>query len=147
MIPLDASRLLIAMAGSYFVKDATAVVKRFGKLKPITQRTRAMETLEDCLAQRLAELPMDVHPGEVARHSPEWHPPFGSTRLAETALQLLDPMPTGEESDELDRCAILRWLNQRGRAEVVARKAQNNWSAAPRLPIYSSSIGDIRFSR
>ncbi|SPP93273.1 MULTISPECIES: hypothetical protein [Bradyrhizobium] len=159
MTPLDASRLLIAMAGSYFVKDATAVVKRFGRLKPITQRTRVTETLEDCLAKRLAELPMDVRPAEVERHSPEWHQRFGSTRLAETALQLLDPMPRGEESDKLDRYAILRWLNQRGRAEVVvfgpqgAKQLERGTEIADLLDLQEwagstiPSISDLRFRK
>lgn len=119
MTPLDAARLLIAMAGSYFVKDATAVLSRFGKLQPITQRTRLTATLEECLAQCIAELPMAAPTSEELPRSPEWHQRFGSRRLVETALQLLDPMPRGEETDGLARYAILRWLNQRERPEVI----------------------------
>lgn len=119
MTPLDAAKLLIAMAGSYFVKDAPSVLKRFGKLRPITQRTRLSDTLEDCLAQRLAEFSIDIPAHEVPNRSPEWHRRFGSTRLVETALQLLDPMPRGEHTDELARYAIMRWLNHRGRPEVL----------------------------
>ena len=35
MTPLDASRLLIAVAGSTFAKDSVDVLKRFAKLKPV----------------------------------------------------------------------------------------------------------------
>lgn len=115
----DAARLVIATAGSYFAKDSAAVLKRFGRLRPITKRTRLDETLEECLAECIADLPMELPPELEGHRSPEWHQRFGSRRLAETALQLLDPMPRKEENEELPRYAILRWLNRRGGGEVL----------------------------
>lgn len=115
----DAARLVIAAAGSYFAKDSTIVLKRFGKLRPITKRIRLGETLEECLAERIGELPMDLPPAMESHRSPEWHQRFGARRLAETALQLLDPMPRKEENERLPRYAILRWLNHRGGGEVL----------------------------
>ena len=120
MTPLDASRLVIASAGSIFAKDSEAVLERFAKLAPISSRTRVTETLEDFLARRIAELPMEIPPPEYVSPSPEWQQRFGSRRLAETALQLLDPIPTGnKKTDKLPRYAILRWLDHRGHGHVL----------------------------
>lgn len=58
MTPLDVSRLLIATAGSTFAKDSADVRKRFAKLKPLRTRS-AGDTLEQFLAVRIAELPME----------------------------------------------------------------------------------------
>lgn len=120
MTPLDASRLLIAAAGSYFAKDSARVLKGFGKLKPMGRRRRPFGTLEECLALRIGELPMDIPPPDLDRRSPEWHKRFNPRRLAETALQLLDPMPRNDETEKLSRFAILRWLDKNGHADVVA---------------------------
>jgi hypothetical protein len=120
MTPLDASRLVIASAGSIFAKDSVDVLMRFGKLVPISGRTRRTETLEESLAQRIAELPMDIPLPEHVSPSPEWQQRFGSRRLAETALQLLDAIPTNNKKiDRLPRFAILRWLNDRGHSAVL----------------------------
>lgn len=120
MTPLDASRLVIASAGSTFAKDSVDVLTRFAKLVPISGRTRRTETLEESLAQRIAELPMDIPPPDRVSPSPEWQQRFGSRRLAETALQLLDAIPTNNKKiDRLPRFAILRWLDDRGHSAVV----------------------------
>lgn len=119
MTSLDAARLVVAAVGSYFAKDSTLVLKRFGKLKPISKRGRLVQTLEECLADRIAELPMNIPPPEHVSPSPEWQQWFGSRRLAETALQLLDPMPKSDRTDEFPRYAILRWLDHRGHSQVL----------------------------
>ncbi|MGB3486528.1 MAG: hypothetical protein WBA62_00350 [Xanthobacteraceae bacterium] len=120
MTPLDASRLVIASAGSIFAKDSIDVLARFAKLVPISKRTRHTATLEESLAQRIAELPMDIPHLERVSPSPEWQQRFGSRRLAETALQLLDPIPAyGETTNQLPRYAILRWLDHRGHSNVL----------------------------
>ena len=66
------------------------------------------------------ELPMDIPLAEHVSPSPEWQQRFGSRRLAETALQLLDAIPTNNKKiDRLPRFAILRWLNDRGHSAVL----------------------------
>jgi hypothetical protein len=118
--PLDASRLVVTSAGSIFAKDSVDVLTRFAKLVPISGRTRRTETLEESLAQRIAELPIDVPLPEHVSPSPEWQQRFGSRRLAETTLQLLDAIPTNNKKiDRLPRFAILRWLNDRGHSTVL----------------------------
>lgn len=63
---------------------------------------------------------MDVPPSEHVSPSPEWPQRFGSRRLAETALQLLDPIPTNNKKiHKLPRFAILRWLSDNGRSTVL----------------------------
>lgn len=120
MTPLDASRLVIASAGSIFAKDSADVLTRFAKLVPISKRTRRTETLEESLAHRIAELPMEVPPPEHVSPSSEWQQRFGSRRLAETALQMLDAIPTNnKKTDKLPRFAILRWLDHRGHSNVL----------------------------
>ena len=120
MTPLDASRLVISSAGSLFAKDSVDVLARFAKLVPISGRSRRTETLEESLAQRIEELPFDAPPPEHVSPSPEWQQRFGSRRLAETALQMLDPIPTNSKRiDKLPRFAILRWLNDRGHSTVL----------------------------
>jgi predicted ArsR family transcriptional regulator len=52
MTPLDASRLIIAVAGSTFAKDSAAVLERFSKLEPLTKKGRGLK-LEDFLASRI----------------------------------------------------------------------------------------------
>lgn len=120
MTPLDASRLVISSAGSTFAKDSVDVLARFAKLIPISGRRRRTETLEESLAQRIEELPMDVPSPEHVSASPEWQQRFGSRRLAETALQMLDPIPTNDKKiDKLPRFAILRWLSDNGHSTVL----------------------------
>ena len=59
MSPLDAARLVIAVAGSTFAKDSADVLKRFANLKPLGSGSSA-ETLEVCLEKRIDELPLEV---------------------------------------------------------------------------------------
>ena len=76
MTPLDASRLLIATAGSTFAKDFADVLKRFAKLKPLRTRS-AGDTLEQFLAVRIAELPMEIPPADYVRQQVPSGRPFG----------------------------------------------------------------------
>jgi len=120
MSSLDAARLVIASAGSVFAKDSVDVLARFAKLVPISRRSGLTETLEDCLERRIGELPIEVPPPEHVSPSPEWQRRFGSRRLAETALQLLDPIPTDKTTKgTLPHYAILRWLDQSGHGKVL----------------------------
>lgn len=117
MTALDASRLVIAAAGSTFAKDSLQVLKRFAKLRPVRSRTRWAYALEDFLAELIAQLPMEVPPPEYVTTSLEWQQRFGSRRLADTALQLLDPIGAG--ADQLAGHAIVRWLDYRGHPNVL----------------------------
>jgi hypothetical protein len=91
MTPLDASRLLIASAASYFAKDSVLVLKRFKELRPISKRTRLTDTLENCLAKRIAELPMEVPPPEDVSPSPEWQQRFGARGSPKRPCSCLTP--------------------------------------------------------
>jgi hypothetical protein len=90
MTALDASRLLIASAGSTFAKDSFEVLTRFANLKPL-RRESSGDTLEKALARRIAELPIDVPPEDYVKRRVRSGRPFGSRRLTEDALQLLEP--------------------------------------------------------
>jgi hypothetical protein len=114
MTALDASNLLLAAAGSTFAKDSVEVLKRFAGLMPLTSRKRYPETLEHFLAHRIEELPMQIPPLELISQSREWHQRFSAQERAETALQLLDPLPVGNRTEELPRYAIARWIDERG---------------------------------
>jgi hypothetical protein len=121
MTPMDASRLLIATAGSYFAKDSARVLKRFGKLRPVGRRIRRpFGTLEECVALRIEEHPIVARERELRnpRSSPQ---KFASPRLADMALQLLDPLPLPkhDKTDDLPRFAIVRWLDNNGEADVA----------------------------
>jgi hypothetical protein len=120
MTPMDASRLLIATAGSYFAKDSARVLKRFGKLRPVGRRIRRpFGTLEECVALRIDELPLG--PPDPYLRNPKSHQKFASPRLADMALQLLDPLPLPkhDKTDDLPRFAIVRWLDNNGEADVA----------------------------
>jgi len=119
MTALDASRLIIAAAGSTFAKDSADVLKRFAKLRPISARTRITDPLEDFLAWRIEELSLGTPPIEHASAWPEWQKGFGSRRLAETALQLIDPIPISDKTAHLARYAIVRSIDHRGHPHVL----------------------------
>jgi hypothetical protein len=116
MTPLDASRLLIAAAGSTFAKDSVDVLKRFAKLKPVRPKS-ASGTLEQLLAIRIAELPMEILPEDYVRQQLPSGRPFGSRRLAEAALQLFDPI--GSACGDLPCFAVVRWLSFKGHSNVL----------------------------
>jgi hypothetical protein len=116
MTPLDASRLLIAAAGSTFAKDSVDVLKRFAKLKPVRPKS-ASGTLEQLLAIRIAELPMEILPEDYVRQQLPSGRPFGSRRLAEAALQLFDPI--GSACGDLPCFAVVRWLSFEGHSNVL----------------------------
>jgi hypothetical protein len=116
MTPLDASRLLIAIAGSTFAKDSADVLKRFAMLRPLRTRS-AGDTLEQFLAVRIAELPMEIPPADYVRQQVPSGRPFGSRRLAETALQLFEPIGSGR--DNLPCFAVVRWLSFKGHSNVL----------------------------
>jgi hypothetical protein len=112
MTSLEAARLILACAGSTFAKDSMEVLKRFAHLGPAGSKKSSI-SLEQFLAVRIGELPMYVQPeqrdGALGRS-------FGSRRLAQTALQLYEPI--GENVEELPRFAVVRWLEEKGHSKL-----------------------------
>lgn len=111
MTPLDASRLVIAAAGSTFAKDSAEVLRRFAKLKPLGSGSAA-ETLETCLEKRIDDLPLEVTASPYVEYKKPGQRPWGSQRLAEAALQLFEPM--GADVAKLARFALVRWITHGG---------------------------------
>lgn len=112
MTSLEAARLVLACAGSTFAKDSMEVLKRFAHLGPAGSR-KPSTSLERFLAARIAELPMFVQPERRERGLGR---SFGSRRLAQTALQLYEPI--GEKVEELPRFAVVRWLEEKGHSKL-----------------------------
>jgi hypothetical protein len=112
MTSLEAARLVLVCAGSTFAKDSMEVLKRFAHLGPAGTK-RPLITLEQFLSERIAELPMYEPPEQRDRGLGR---SFGSRRLAQTALQLYEPI--GETTEDLPRFAVVRWLEQKGHSKV-----------------------------
>jgi hypothetical protein len=121
MTPLDASRLVIAVAGSTFAKDSLEVLRRFAKLRPLRRKT-SNDTLEDFLARRIAELPLGSPP--LDRPETRSGRRFGSARLARSALELLSPC--GPNADKLPSYAVVRWLSGQGHSSVLLFGPEND---------------------
>lgn len=97
MTPLDAARLLIASAGSDFVKDSVAALDAFGELHPIGLREPgAPSALASQLAALLTRLALE--PGDDA----DGRPRAGNLGLSLMSVASLDPA-------RYPRVAILRW--------------------------------------
>jgi hypothetical protein len=71
MTPLDAARLLIAVTGSTFAKDAMTVLANFVKLTSLKARAR-QTTLGVFLGERIAAMPGERHfPTALSGRSPK----------------------------------------------------------------------------
>jgi hypothetical protein len=115
MTALDASRLVIAVAGSTFAKDSAEVLKRFAKLKPLGSGSSA-ETLEKCLEKRIDELPLEFTALPYVEYTKPGRRQWGSPRLAVSALQLFEPV--GKEVAKLPRFALVRWITHGGDSQA-----------------------------
>lgn len=60
---------------------------------------------------------MEIPPEDCVKQHVRSGRPFGSRRLAETALQLFDPI--GSRRDDLPCFAIVRWLSFTGHSNVL----------------------------
>ncbi len=119
MTSLDASRLLLGATGSVFAKDSLQVLENFGGLKSLQYR-RSNFTLEAFLAKRIDLILREEASAtsfETDRHKSRPRRPFGSPHLAETALQLIEPM--GSSQRGLPRFAIIRWLSRGNNSRVL----------------------------
>jgi hypothetical protein len=81
---------------------------------------RSNFTLEECVAKRI-EKALEKKTEDTSFRN-DWRrtrPPrrFGSPHLAETALQLIEPM--GSSTSNFPRVAIVRWLDPRGNSYVL----------------------------
>ena len=111
MTALDASRLVIAAAGSTFAKDSAEVLRRFAKLRTLGGGSAA-ETLETCLEKRIDDLPLEVTASPYVEYKKPGQRPWGSARLAEAALQLFEPV--GADVSKQPRFALVRWITHGG---------------------------------
>lgn len=121
MTSRGAARLVIAAASSTFAKDSEAVLERFAGLTPVGTK-RSQIKLEDFLSERIAELSMSVGPEQRDRSLGR---PFGSRRLAQTALQLYEPI--GEKLDKAPRYAVVRWLEREGHSRRRIFGSAGHW--------------------
>jgi hypothetical protein len=104
MAPLDASRLLLAAAGSTFAKDSLNVLRRFAELEPIGDPRE--KTLEEFLAYRI-----ELLSGETS-YSPNDGTPRELLRIARIAMELMWPIDA--RSQDIPPCAIVRWITSLG---------------------------------
>jgi hypothetical protein len=112
MTPLDASRLLIAVAGSTFAKDSLEVLRRFAKLKPLSSKG---PTLEKFLERRIEALPEERH--FAFSDLRDYRKPFGSRRLSKIAFELM--WAAGVHLDDLPPYAVVRWLSANGDSNTL----------------------------
>src|ERR1035437_4701149 len=109
MTPLDSARLLIAVTGSTFAKDAMTVLANFAKLKSMKARARET-TLEAFLGERIGAMPGERHFPTPDKYNPR---AFGrSTRPLETSVKLM--WIAREPRTGSPRFAVVRWMRADG---------------------------------
>jgi hypothetical protein len=113
MTSLDASRLLIAVAGSSFAKDSLEVLRRFANLEPLGDKGPKL-TLEQFLARRIEALPQER---SFEGDRSELRRPFGSRRLSKIAFELM--WAAGVDCNELPPFAVVRWLSANGDSHTL----------------------------
>jgi hypothetical protein len=115
MTPLDAARLIIAVAGSTFAKDSMATLNRFcGLLSDKDRRSRSgsRRTLEAFLGERLLRITTDYqNPGHLAYGLPRYN------LAAHAALKLI--WVAGENTDPFPCFAIVRWFRKDGGSDAM----------------------------
>jgi hypothetical protein len=130
MAPLDASRLLIAVAGSTFAKDSLKVLRRFASLKPVSDpRDRP---LEEFLAYRI-----ELLSGE-RRYIPNDRTPAPLRRLPQIAMELMWPadvhsenlLPCGE-SPALRHCTMDNGARGHPHADIRPRARATRAQPSP----------------
>lgn len=109
MTPLDAARLLIAVTGSTFAKDAMTVLANFAKLTSLKARARET-TLEAFLGERIGAMPGEHHFPRPDKYNPR---AFGrSNRPLETSVKLM--WIAREPRTGSPRFAVVRWMRADG---------------------------------
>lgn len=112
MTAADASRLVIAVAGSLAAKHAAEALAAFKDLKPLGPKGRGL-TLENFLSEHIGGL---ARGRVLAGHSSV---PFRAYDLAaEEALKLI--WFAGRSRDALPRAAVVRWFRPDGKSDAAA---------------------------
>lgn len=113
MTAADASRLVIAVAGSLAAKHAAEALAAFKDLKPLGPKGRGLE-LQHFLAEHIDALATG---GVPARHSS--NVPYRVYDLAaEEALKLI--WFAGQSKASLPRAAVVRWFRPDGKSDAAA---------------------------
>jgi hypothetical protein len=118
MTPLDAARLVIAVAGSTFAKDSMASLNRFCDLLSDKDRRRprgSRRKLENFLAERILRIVSDEHYRHLETLA---HDPPRYNLAAHVALKLM--WVAGEDIDALPRVAVVRWFRSDGGADAMS---------------------------
>ncbi|MDP1602025.1 MAG: hypothetical protein Q8M03_02045 [Legionella sp.] len=140
MTPRDAVRLLLAVAGSQFVKDSRATLDGFAKLQPVRQSRRSQPDPTDpplfdleqhlvWMIQRVIDRRADL-PADYVRTSKEVRAPLALTLIFAASA-----------SQELPRVAIARNLLGGGRGAISF--ATPGWTAPVLSPAeYAATVRD-----
>lgn len=118
MTPLDAARLVIAVAGSSFAKDSMATLERFcGLLSDKDRRSPrgVRRKLEDFLAQRIARIVSDQQHQDFKRLPPIL-PRYNLA--AHVALKLM--WIVGDDIESSPRVAVMRWFREDGGSDAMS---------------------------
>ena len=121
MTAQDAARLLLTIAGSYFVKDSLATLKGFGELelvgagKPtrgsIIGEVRPRTRLENFLAHEIERLRVATANGSL----PEFYTrPSSKDQWRRATLAVTLVSAVRQDSEDLPRFAIVRQFSQNG---------------------------------
>jgi len=111
MTAADASRLVIAVAGSLVAKHAAEALAAFRDLKPLGPKGRGL-TLEHFLSEHVDVLAK----GGAARSSYVLVPAYDLA--AEEALKLI--WFAGQSQTSLPRAAVVRWFRPDGKSDAAA---------------------------
>jgi hypothetical protein len=112
MTAADASRLVIAVAGSLAAKHAAEALAAFKDMKPLGPKGRGL-TLEQFLCEHIGGL---ASGSVLAEHSSV---PYRAYDLAaEEALKLI--WFAGRSRDSLPRAAVVRWFRPDGKSDAAA---------------------------
>lgn len=112
MKAIDASRLVIAVAGSLAAKHAAEVLASFKDLKPLSPKGRGL-TLERFLSEHIDSLAKGTQSWPAA-HVPGRHYDLAT----EEALKLI--WFAGRSQATLPRAAVLRWFRPDGKSDAAA---------------------------
>jgi hypothetical protein len=117
MTAADASRLVIAVAGSLAAKHAAEALAAFRDLKPLGPKGRGL-TLEHFLSEHIEGL---VRGSGLSGHSS--NVPYRAYDLAaEEALKLI--WFAGRSRDSLPCAAVVRWFRPDGKSDAAAFASQ-----------------------
>jgi hypothetical protein len=142
MTTLDAARLLIAAAGSSFVKDSIATLEGFGKLTPARKSPRPRGVKEVTLEMHLAEV-MQKLIDERDRLADAYRRPVGPGVDSRIALRMMSVV--GARPGEFPRTAsVWRFLNSGSTLDFTVVGFSSSELSGPTLNSadYAVRLGD-----